>query len=80
MQSTHEPSETNDSLGAFLRKAREDKNKQDLENARMMQLYRENVLNEKPIEVKNGFVSLDMLKSNAAPAVKVQQAEEVLGD
>ncbi len=63
-------------------KAREDKNKKDLENVKMMQLYREVVLKEAPVKVEGGFISLDALKSAAAPstAAVAPKAEEVLGD
>jgi uncharacterized radical SAM superfamily Fe-S cluster-containing enzyme len=60
-------------------RAREDKNKKDLENAKMMQLYREVVLKEAPAKVEGGFIPLDSLAPKAAPAAPAK-AEEVLGD
>jgi hypothetical protein len=65
-------------------RARDAKLKQDAENAKMMALYRQHVLGEKPAEV-GSFVSLEALGSKPAakPAPKpaeVKQEEEVMGD
>jgi hypothetical protein len=53
-------------------RARDEKLKQDAENARMAKLYREHVLGEKPVE---GLVSLSAIAP--APAAKQKEAEPV---
>ena len=63
-------------------RARDAKLKQDAESAKMMRLYREHVLGEKPIE---GFVSIDSIAITPAPGTsKHQEAQEdtepVMGD
>jgi 7,8-dihydro-6-hydroxymethylpterin dimethyltransferase len=58
-------------------RAREEKMKQDAENARMAALYRQHVLGEKPVE---GMVSVDSI-TPAKPAAKKPASEEpVMGD
>jgi hypothetical protein len=56
-------------------KSKEDKLKQDAENAQMAKLYREHVLGEKPVE---GLVRLDSI-APAKPAIQ-KEAEPVAGD
>jgi hypothetical protein len=56
-------------------KSKEDKLKQEAENAQMSKLYREHVLGEKPIE---GLVRLDSI-APARPAIQ-KEAEPVAGD
>jgi hypothetical protein len=62
-------------------RARDEKMKQEAENARMAKLYREHVLGEKPVD---GLVSLDSIKpaSNNAtsPINRRQDADLVAGD
>jgi hypothetical protein len=58
-------------------RARGEKLKQDAENARMAQLYREHVLGEKPVE---GMVSLDSIAPAKPANQKEKQAEPVAGD
>jgi hypothetical protein len=55
-------------------RARDEKMKQDAENARMAKLYREHILGEKPVE---GLVSLNSI-APAKPAEK--EATPVSGD
>jgi hypothetical protein len=60
-------------------RARDAKMKQDAENARMAKLYREHVLQEKPVE---GLVSIESLAPAPKPVVKpvvkkVEEREEV---
>jgi hypothetical protein len=56
-------------------RARDAKMKQDAENARMAKLYREHVLQEKPVA---GLVSIESLASAPKPvAKKVEEREEV---
>ncbi len=56
-------------------RARDSKMKQDAENARMAKLYREHVLQEKPVA---GLVSIESLAPAAKPvAKKVEEREEV---
>ena len=52
--------------------------KAEAEKARMMALYREHVLGEKPI-TKDGFVPLDSL-GGIKPAEQVEEREAVYGD
>jgi uncharacterized radical SAM superfamily Fe-S cluster-containing enzyme len=64
-------------------RAREAKNKQEAENARMEKLYRQHILNEKPAE--SNFVPLNGLLAStpaepAAKAEEVEVKEEVFGD
>jgi hypothetical protein len=62
-------------------RAREDKLKQEAENAQMAKLYREHVLGEKPVE---GLVRLDAIRpasNNAAsPINRHTETEPVAGD
>ncbi|MGD1106098.1 MAG: hypothetical protein ABR865_03575, partial [Terracidiphilus sp.] len=62
-------------------RARDEKMKQEAENARMAKLYREHVLGEKPVD---GLVSLDSIRpasNNAAsPINRRQEGELVAGD
>ena len=62
-------------------RARDNKMKQDAENAQMARLYREHVLGEKP---KENFIAIDSLIASApktADAKKTEKAEEpVMGD
>jgi hypothetical protein len=62
-------------------RARDEKMKQEAENAQMAKLYREHVLGEKPVA---GLVSLDSIKpaSNNAtsPINRRQDADLVAGD
>jgi uncharacterized radical SAM superfamily Fe-S cluster-containing enzyme len=61
-------------------RARDAKLKQEAENARMMALYRQHVLGEKPAEV-GSFVSLESIGSKpAAKPAEVKLEEEVMGD
>ena len=56
-------------------RARDAKMKQDAENARMAKLYREHVLQEKPVA---GLVSIESLTPAPKSAVKkVEEQEEV---
>jgi hypothetical protein len=57
-------------------RARDEKMKQDAENARMAKLYREHVLGEKPVE---GLVSLGSI-APAKSAAKKEKGELVAGD
>ncbi len=60
-------------------KARDEKIKADAEKQRMMALYKEHVLGEKPVPKDGGFVSLGEIGGiKPAPAVEVK--EEVYGD
>ncbi len=61
-------------------KARDEKIKADAEKQRMMALYKEHVLGEKPLPKDGGFVSLGEIGGikPAAPAAEVK--EEVYGD
>jgi len=62
-------------------RAREDKLKQEAENAQMAKLYREHVLGEKPVD---GLVRLDAIRpasNNAAsPINRHTETEPVSGD
>jgi len=62
-------------------KAREERVKAEAEKARMMALYKEHVLGEKPVS-QEGFVPLGSLGGiKPAPAVKeVREEEAVFGD
>jgi 7,8-dihydro-6-hydroxymethylpterin dimethyltransferase len=57
-------------------RARDEKLKQDAENARMAKLYREVVLKEKPVEA--GFVPLSGI-AGIKPAPKPVEAPEEVG-
>jgi uncharacterized radical SAM superfamily Fe-S cluster-containing enzyme len=78
---THEIQHDLDNLG-IAKTAREEKTrardakmKQDAENARMAKLYREHVLQEKPVA---GLVSIESLAAAPKPVVKkVEEREEV---
>jgi len=60
-------------------RAREAKQKQDAENARMAMLYREHILGEKPADAS--LVPLSSLMASAPAAEKKEEvAEEVFGD
>jgi uncharacterized radical SAM superfamily Fe-S cluster-containing enzyme len=58
---------------------REEQIKKEAENARMMALYREHILGEKP-EDKGGFVPLDSLGGIKPAPVKEEEKEAVFGD
>src|SRR6202167_2985170 len=58
-------------------RAGDTKLKQDAENARMAELYREHVLGEKP---KEGFIPLDTLIAPAPKPVPADSKEPVMGD
>ena len=59
-------------------RAREEKMKQDAENARMAALYREHVLGEKPVE---GSVSIESIQpATPADAPEAETEEPVMGD
>jgi hypothetical protein len=61
-------------------RARDAKLKQEAENARMMALYRQHVLGEKPAEA-GSFVSLESIGTKpAAKPAEVKLEEEVMGD
>jgi uncharacterized radical SAM superfamily Fe-S cluster-containing enzyme len=61
-------------------KARDERIKKEAEDARMMTLYRQHVLGEKP-EEKSAFVSLDSIGGiKPAAPVKEEVREEVFGD
>jgi uncharacterized radical SAM superfamily Fe-S cluster-containing enzyme len=59
-------------------KARDEKVKAEAEKARMMALYKEHVLGEKPVS-QDGFVPLDSL-GGIKPAPAVEEKEAVYGD
>jgi 7,8-dihydro-6-hydroxymethylpterin dimethyltransferase len=59
-------------------KARDEKVKAEAEKARMMALYKEHVLGEKPVS-QDGFVPLDSL-GGMKPAPAVEEKEAVYGD
>jgi uncharacterized radical SAM superfamily Fe-S cluster-containing enzyme len=59
-------------------RARDQRQKQGAEDARMAQLYREHVLGEKP--PSGSFVPIDVLAAKPAPAAPQPVKEEVLGD
>jgi uncharacterized radical SAM superfamily Fe-S cluster-containing enzyme len=59
-------------------RARDQRQKQGAEDARMAKLYREHVLGEKP--QSGSFVPLDVLAAKPAPAATEPVKEEVLGD
>ena len=60
-------------------KAREARLKQEAENARMLALYKEHVLGEKPSEDKGSFVPLGNI-GGVKPAPAEEPAEPVFGD
>ncbi len=60
-------------------KARDEKIKADAEKARMMALYKEHVLGEKPAPKDGGFVALGEI-GGIKPAPAVEEKEEVYGD
>jgi tetraether lipid synthase len=60
-------------------KARDEKIKQEAENARMLALYKEHVLGEKAPEDKGGFVPLGSI-GGIKPAPPKQVNEPVFGD
>ena len=60
-------------------KAREARLKQEAENARMLALYKEHVLGEKPSEDKGSFVPLGNI-GGVKPAPAQEPAEPVFGD
>ncbi|MDP9263253.1 MAG: radical SAM protein [Acidobacteriota bacterium] len=60
-------------------RARDQRQKQGAEDARMAKLYREHVLGEKT-ESNGGFVSVSVLAAQPAPAAPQPVKEEVLGD
>ena len=60
-------------------KAREARLKQEAENARMLALYKEHVLGEKPSEDKGSFVPLGNI-GGIKPAPAQEPAEPVFGD
>jgi len=60
-------------------KARDERIKAEAEKARMMALYREHVLGEKPV-TKEGFVPLDALGGIKPAQSQVEEREAVYGD
>jgi uncharacterized radical SAM superfamily Fe-S cluster-containing enzyme len=60
-------------------KARDEKIKAEAEKARMMALYKEHVLGEKPTPKDGGFVSLGEI-GGIKPAPAAEEKEEVYGD
>jgi uncharacterized radical SAM superfamily Fe-S cluster-containing enzyme len=60
-------------------KAREAKLKEEAENARMLALYKEHVLGEKPAKVEGTFIPLGNIGS-AKPSPAQEPAEPVFGD
>ncbi|HEV2020927.1 MAG TPA: radical SAM protein [Terriglobales bacterium] len=59
-------------------RARDQRAKQEAENARMAKLYREHILGEQP--ASGDFVSVNVLAAQPAPAAPQPVKEEVLGD
>ena len=58
--------------------ARDAKTKQDAENVRMAQMYREHVLGEKP---QGNFVTVDsLIQASPKKAATVEEQEPVMGD
>jgi uncharacterized radical SAM superfamily Fe-S cluster-containing enzyme len=60
-------------------RARDQRVKQEAENARMAKLYREHILGEQPAAA-GAFVSVNVLAAQPAPAAPQPVKEEVLGD